>query len=105
MTTAQMAQRRTLQKKASQKEERVAARLSAALKKLFRKAATLEGMSLTDFVINSARTAAKRVIQEHELIVLSASERQVFINALLNPPKPNSKLREAFERNQPHKSV
>ncbi|SRR5258706_1285182 len=92
---------RTPYKRAPYKEDRLAARLSSVLKKLFQKAASLEGTTLTEFVINSARQAAKRVIQEHEIITLSDRDRRVFMEALLNPPEPNQKLREAFDRNPP----
>jgi uncharacterized protein (DUF1778 family) len=38
--------------------------------------------------------AAVRTIAEHEL-VLSANEQQIFVDMLMNPPKPNDALRAA----------
>ena len=100
MNTAQIARTHRTVRQAPPKEERVAVRLSAAFKKLFQQAARLEGMTLTEFVINSAKAAAKRVVQEHEVILLSDRDRHLFMDAFLNPPEPNKKLRAAFERYQ-----
>jgi len=36
--------------------------------------------------------------KEHEFITLSDRDRKVFMEALLNPPDPNPKLREAFAK-------
>ena len=99
MSTTQTARsRHAPYKRAAYKEDRLAARLNSALKRLFQKAASLEGTTLTDFIINSARNAAKRIIHEHEVITLSDRDRKVFMETFLNPPEPNQKLREAFER-------
>ena len=38
------------------------------------------------------------IIQGHEIMVLSKKDQEVFIEALLNPPAPNQKLRAAAER-------
>ncbi len=80
------------------KEDRLEARVSTALKKLLKKAADLEGTTLTEFVVQSVKSAAMRVIQDHEVITLSTRDRDVFMHALLNPPEPNQRLRQAFDR-------
>jgi uncharacterized protein (DUF1778 family) len=80
------------------KPERLEARLTSEQKNLLQRAAEIEGRSLTDFVVSSAQTVAKQVIQEHELLILSAKDREVFISALLNPAPPNEKLRRAVRR-------
>jgi len=82
----------------SARGERLEARLTASQKDLLQRAAELEGRSLTDFVIDAAQTAARNVIRDHELLVLTARDGEVFVNALLNPPAPNAKLRRAFRR-------
>jgi uncharacterized protein (DUF1778 family) len=87
-------------RRSAYKEDRLEARVSAALKKFFQKAAALEGTTLTDFVVNSVHAAAKRVIQEHQMITLGERDREVFIKTLLNPPEPNPQLKRAFERYQ-----
>ena len=82
------------------KRERLEARVSPDLKALLQRAADLQGRSLTDFVLESARHAAEAVIHEHEVITLSARDSRAFVEALLNPPAPNERLRAAFARYQ-----
>ena len=77
------------------KSERLEARVSAELKQLFQEAANLHGITMTDFVIRSAREAAKRTVQDQEIMRLSEQDRKVFVSALLNPPKPSPRLRAA----------
>jgi len=80
------------------KSERLEARVSADLKRLFQEAANLHGITLTDFVIRSAQEAAKRAVQEQEIMRLSEQDRKVFVSALLNPPEPSPRLRAAVQR-------
>jgi len=79
----------------STKTARLDARVSQEQKALIQRAADLQGRSLTDFIVASLQESAKRAIEEHEVIVLSAEARRVFIEALLNPPEPNEALRRA----------
>ncbi|HHF7349903.1 TPA: DUF1778 domain-containing protein [Legionella feeleii] len=78
--------------------ERLEARISPAKKSVLKNAATLSGISLTDFVVNSAYEAAKRVVQEYEQLNLTEEDRHVFIQALLNPPNPSTNLIKAAQR-------
>ena len=79
------------------KSERLEARVSADLKRLFQEAANLHGITMTDFVIRSAQEAAQRTVQEQEIMRLSEQDRKVFVRALLNPPTPSPRLRAAVE--------
>ena len=45
-----------------------------------------------------AVAAAERVIEAHEKVSLSAADWDVFYEALINPPEPNEKLKEAVHR-------
>ncbi len=78
--------------------ERVEARVTPKQKRLFERAAALEGRSLTDFLLASAQTAAAEAISRHELLKLTPEDQRVFVNALLNPPAPNKALRTATAR-------
>ena len=80
------------------KPERLEARVTREQKKLIEHAAELEGRTITDFIVTSAQTAAKQVIQEREILKLTARDRAVFVRALLNTPKPAAKLRQAVRR-------
>ncbi|MBW4507617.1 MAG: DUF1778 domain-containing protein [Scytonematopsis contorta HA4267-MV1] len=79
------------------KTERLEARLSKEQKELFQHAADILGLTLTDFVISSLQTAAKQAIQEHEIMILSRRDQEVFVEALLNSPAPSVKLRTAAQ--------
>ncbi|HYS49827.1 MAG TPA: DUF1778 domain-containing protein [Xanthobacteraceae bacterium] len=78
--------------------ERLEARISRDQKVLFLRAAELQGRTLTDFVVSSAHDAAVRTIEEMQIIRLSAEDSRAFAEALLNPRKPNEKLRAAARR-------
>lgn len=80
----------------STRVERLNARVSSETKALFQKAASIQGSSVTDFVVNSALDAAKRTIRENEFVELTLRDRTAFVEALLNPPAPNAKLRDAM---------
>jgi len=87
-------------KKAALKVERLEARLSPDTKALFQEAATIQGRSLTDFVVNSAVEAAKRTVRQNELVELTQRDRIAFVEALLNPPPPNDRLQRAIDRHR-----
>ena len=74
------------------------ARLNEEQKFLIQKAADMEGRTMTNFVLYSAERAAERTIQERTMLILSARETEVFVNALLHPAKPGSTLRAAAAR-------
>ena len=67
--------------------ERLEARVTADQKRLLQEAAAVQGRTLTDFVVGSLVETATRVLRERELVVLSAKDREVFVRALLSPPK------------------
>lgn len=83
------------------RSERFDARLSANDKQLLDRAAELTGRSLTEFVVSSAREAAQRTIERYEVMVLTDPRDQAaFVDALLNPPAPNRRLRRALQRHR-----
>ena len=82
----------------SRKEERLEARVTSEQKKLIARAAALRGFSVTEFVVASAQQAASQAIKEFELLRLHEDARDVFVNAILNPPSPNEASRAAARR-------
>jgi uncharacterized protein (DUF1778 family) len=80
------------------KSQRLVVPVTRDQKQFIQSAAELEGRSITDFIVASAQSAAKQVIQDHEALRLSAKDREVFVQALLKPPKPAAKLRQAVRR-------
>ena len=80
---------------ATPKEARIEARVSPKQKRLFERAAEIEGVTLTDFAIASMQRAAARVVEGYSTIELSERNQRAFVEALLNPAEPNQALREA----------
>jgi uncharacterized protein (DUF1778 family)/predicted GNAT family N-acyltransferase len=74
--------------RANSKTERLEARVSSDQKNLFKRAAELHGTSLSDFVVIKMQEAATETITRFDTLRLRDQDREVFVNALLNPPKP-----------------
>lgn len=83
---------------ALKRTERLDARLTREEKETIETAATLRGVSVTDFLRMSVKDAALQVIRENETLVLSERSRRVFVDLLLNSPKPNQKALVAAKR-------
>ena len=79
-------------------DERLEARISTEQKRLFKEAATLRGVTLTDFVISSVHEAAVRTLEARHVIDLSQKDQRAFVDALSRPPAPTSVLRKAWAR-------
>jgi len=85
------------------KEERLHIRMDASAKRMLEKAAAYKHKSLSEFVILHSLDSAEKVIREHETQSLSQADWDVFMKALVVPPKPRRKLKEAFKLH--HESV
>ena len=79
---------------------RLGFRVDAQTKKMVEKAAALERRSLTDFCLAALTEAARATITRHETLFLSDLDRKTFFEVLVNPPKPNARLRRAFRAAQ-----
>lgn len=67
---------------------RLEARISSDLHALLKRAAELEGLTVTDFVVSAVHAAAQRTIEQSDLIRLSMADQASFARALLAPPAP-----------------
>jgi uncharacterized protein (DUF1778 family) len=72
--------------------------LPAAVHALLKRAAQIQGRSLSDFVIEAARDAAIRTIEETTIVQLSVDDQLRFTAMMENPPAPNAALQRAFAR-------
>lgn len=77
---------------------RLEARISNAQKRLFKRAAELQGSTLTDFVVSTLQAVATKVVQDHEMMALAGQDREIFVSALLNPRLPAGRLKKAVTR-------
>jgi uncharacterized protein (DUF1778 family) len=82
-----------------QRTQRFVARVTAADKELFQKAAAIEGRSMARFIITHVREVARQVINQSNQIRLDADESRRFVDALLTPPRaPGAALKKAMVR-------
>lgn len=77
---------------------RLEARISPDLHALLKRAAELQGRSVTDFVVASVQRAAQDAIAEAQFVRLSTADQERFANALLAPREPAPALQRAFAR-------
>lgn len=80
--------------------ERVEIRLTPTQKRTIERAANLRGTTVTDFILQEVQPAAEAAIREHETLELRGEDRRIFVEALLNPKKPNEALRKAVARHR-----
>ena len=78
--------------------ERTEARLLPDQKRRIETAARLKGLSLSDFIVQHADEAAIRTIQMHTSWTLDNQDRDAFVRALSDPPKPSARMRAAVKR-------
>jgi uncharacterized protein (DUF1778 family) len=82
----------------AKRTERLDARVTREEKRVIETAANLRGISVTDLLRTSVTDAAIRIIRERETLTLSERERRAFLQALLNPPRPNAAALAALQR-------
>ena len=82
------------------KTARLEARITPDLQALLKRAAELEGRSVSDFVVTAAQEAAERRVEQAQVIRFSLDDQRAFVEAILNPPEPTPSLRRAFERHR-----
>ncbi|MCP9902220.1 DUF1778 domain-containing protein [Cyanobium sp. Cruz CV13-4-11] len=80
---------------AAERTSRLEARLPASIYATLKRAAELQGRSLTDFVVSAAHDAAQRAIEEQAILRLSAEDQRRFAEALIHPPVPDAALKHA----------
>lgn len=66
------------------RSERIEARIAPEVLATVRRAAEMEGRSLSDFVVAAAEQAARRTIEDLQIVRLSAADQLRFVEALLD---------------------
>lgn len=77
---------------------RLEARISTELHVMLKRAAEIQGRTMTDFVVSAVQEAAQHAIEQAGVIRLSLADQECFALALLSPPKPTPALKRAFAR-------
>jgi uncharacterized protein (DUF1778 family) len=79
---------------------RIEARISPDALAIVKRAAEIQGRSVSDFVVAAAQEAAERTIEKTEIIRLSVEGQRVFAEAILSPPEPPAGLRKAAQNHR-----
>jgi uncharacterized protein (DUF1778 family) len=79
---------------------RLEARLPAHVHAMLKRAAEIQGRTLTDFVVSASSEAARQTIESNDIISLSLNDQRLFADSMINPPEPNSALRRAFAKHR-----
>ena len=77
---------------------RLEARISTDLHSMLKRAAELQGRTMTDFVVSAVQDAAQHAIEQAEVVRLSLADQECFAQALQSPPKPAPALARASAR-------
>ena len=77
---------------------RLEARISTDLHSLLKRAAELQGRTMTDFVVAAVQDAAQRAVEQAEVLRLSRADQECFAQVLLAPPVASPALKRAVAR-------
>ena len=81
----------------SNRTARIEARIAPDALAVVRRAAKIQGRSVSDFVVAAAHEAATRAIEQAQIIRLSGEDQRAFAAAILDPPAPPASLLRAAE--------
>jgi len=79
---------------------RLEARITREALAVVRRAAEIQGRSVSDFVVAAAQEAAQKTVADLEVIRLSREAQEKFAALLLRPPAPAPALKKAFDRHR-----
>ncbi len=79
---------------------RVEVRIAPDALAVVRRAAELQGRSVSDFVVSAAQEAATRTIEEAQIIRLSVEDQRAIAEAILNPPPLTPAMERAVARHR-----
>jgi uncharacterized protein (DUF1778 family) len=82
---------------ASNRTARIEARITPDALAVVRRAAEIQGRSISDFVVAAAQDAAERAIEQTQIIRLSVEDQLAFADAIINPPSPSPALLQAAQ--------
>ena len=79
---------------------RLEARITQSALAVVRRAAEIQGRSVSDFVVSAAQEAAQKTIADAHVIRLSREAQARFATLLLDPPRPAPALIKALKRHR-----
>jgi uncharacterized protein (DUF1778 family) len=94
MATSSRRKRRPVRR--ASKTARMELRLAPSAKQVIQRAMSVTGLAAGDLAYEGAR----RVLEEHERMLLAGADRDAFLEALRNPPEPTEALVAALQRHR-----
>jgi uncharacterized protein (DUF1778 family) len=85
-------------KKAEARSARLAARLSPEQKRIVERAAAINHQPVSQFMVVSTMRAAQEIIQQHDIMSLTARDSLAVMEALLHPEPAGTKLQDVAAR-------
>lgn len=79
---------------------RLEARIAPEALAVVRRAAEIQGRSVSDFVVAAAQEAAQKTVSDVEVIRLARAAQEQFVKLLTKPPAPAVALKKAFARHR-----
>lgn len=79
---------------------RIEARIAPEALEVVRRAAQMQGRSVSDFVVAAAQEAAQKAIADVQILRLSREAQEKFAALLIDPPAPNAALTRAFKHHR-----
>lgn len=70
------------------KTERLELRVAPSVRRVIDEATAVSGLAAGDLAYEGAR----RVLEDHERLVLRGKDREVFLKAVASPPRPTARL-------------
>ena len=74
---------------------RLEARIAPDVLAVVRRAAEIEGRSVSDFVVSAERSAAESTLNDAQILRLSLADQHFVADLLAHPPKPSAALTRA----------
>jgi uncharacterized protein (DUF1778 family) len=78
------------------KNQRIELRVAPSAKLLIQRAMAVSGLTAGDLAYEGAR----RVLDDHERMLLVGADRDAFLDAVMAPPEPTKKLVAALKRHR-----
>jgi uncharacterized protein (DUF1778 family) len=80
------------------RNSRLEARIAPEALAVVKRAAEIQGRSVSDFVVAAAQEAANRTIEETQIIRLSVEDQRAFVATLVDPPPLAPAMERAISR-------
>ena len=80
------------------KKQRIDLRLNEDDKHMIEEAAALTNQSISQFMVSTASERAAEVIDQHRRLLLNEESWNLVMDAIINPPAPNDRLKRAANR-------